>query len=375
MALLSRISEKSKISINSRLILRILKKLNNIYPYFIRIIKQKNIDSKDSYKRKFLFVFIFLLLPISVSAGLVSIIKNNILNKDTEIYQKSEEKFNSMDLFVSNINPTNSDGNFDIPTIENDALVSNRSNFGVIDTNLSNNQSDQISIYVIRKGDTLSQIAEMFDVSVNTIKWGNDLDSNTLKEGETLVILPISGVKHTILKGETISSIAKKYNADVKEIMDYNNITEKDLYVGLSIIIPDGEVSSSSNVNYNTKTNQNTKDTKGFFARPVAGGKKTQGIHGHNGIDIASYHGAEIFASADGVVIISKNSGWNGGYGNYIVIKHKNGTQTLYAHNSKNLVSVGDSVKQGDLIGLMGSTGKSTGVHLHFEIRGAKNPF
>jgi murein DD-endopeptidase MepM/ murein hydrolase activator NlpD len=109
--------------------------------------------------------------------------------------------------------------------------------------------------------------------------------------------------------------------------------------------------------------------------RPVAGGKKTQGIHGYNGIDIGAPVGTPIYASADGEVIISRSGGWNGGYGNYVVIRHSNGTQTLYSHNSKNAVAVGDTVKQGDIIGFIGATGKATGPHLHFEIRGAKNPF
>ena len=80
-------------------------------------------------------------------------------------------------------------------------------------------------------------------------------------------------------------------------------------------------------------------------------------------------------ASASGEVIISRAGGWNGGYGSYVVIKHSNGTQTLYAHNSRNNVSVGDYVNQGDIIAFVGSTGKSTGPHVHFEIRGARNPF
>ena len=88
----------------------------------------------------------------------------------------------------------------------------------VIDTLVHKPTSDQISVYVVRQGDTLSQIAEMFDVSVNTIKWGNDLRSNTLKV-ETLVILPISGVKHTVAKGDTIVSLAKKYKGDADEII------------------------------------------------------------------------------------------------------------------------------------------------------------
>jgi murein DD-endopeptidase MepM/ murein hydrolase activator NlpD len=109
--------------------------------------------------------------------------------------------------------------------------------------------------------------------------------------------------------------------------------------------------------------------------RPIVGGRKTQGLHGHNGIDLGAYYGAPILASAEGDVIISATSGYNGGYGRYIVISHTNGTQTLYGHLSANIVSAGDHVTQGQVIGAMGSSGKSTGTHLHFEVRGAKNPF
>lgn len=110
--------------------------------------------------------------------------------------------------------------------------------------------------------------------------------------------------------------------------------------------------------------------------RPVSGGVRTQGIHGYNGVDLASAYGAPIYAAAAGEVIIShSDGGWNGGYGNYVVIRHDNGTQSLYAHNSSNAVSVGETVTQGQVIGYMGATGKATGTHLHFEIRGATNPF
>jgi murein DD-endopeptidase MepM/ murein hydrolase activator NlpD len=85
--------------------------------------------------------------------------------------------------------------------------------------------------------------------------------------------------------------------------------------------------------------------------------------------------GTPIRASAAGTVIVSKTGGWHGGYGNYVIISHSNGTQTLYAHTQKNFVSVGDSVEQGQLIARVGNTGNSTGPHVHFEIRGAKNPF
>ena len=240
---------------------------------------------------------------------------------------------------------------------------------------------DQISIYVVHPGDNLPAIAKMFGVSVNTIKWGNDLTSNTIKVGQRLVILPISGVQHIVKKGDTIQSIAKLHKGDVDEIIQYNNITkESKLAVGDIITVPDGEavaVSSGSGTGVG-KTSPAYPVYDGYYMRPIIGGIKTQGIHGHNGVDLASSYGSNVLASAFGEVIISKNSGWNGGYGSYIVISHSNGTQTLYGHLSGTTVQVGDIVKQGQIVGFMGHSGQvsgHTGTHLHFEIRGARNPF
>jgi murein DD-endopeptidase MepM/ murein hydrolase activator NlpD len=117
-------------------------------------------------------------------------------------------------------------------------------------------------------------------------------------------------------------------------------------------------------------------NTQNYFSHPVPGSVLTQGLHGYNSVDFGAPLGTPVLAAADGVVIVEKGAGkWYGGYGNYIVIEHDNGTQTLYSHNSKNLVNVGDEVKQGQKIALVGSTGRSTGNHLHFEVRGGTNPW
>lgn len=319
-------------------------------------------------------MFLVLLLPISVSAGLVGDFFNNIFKNSNEIDPLKNNNIQNMALLVAVTTPLNE--KIYTPTVEGDALVSNVGPSGTLDPSNNKPSSDQISIYVVREGDTLSQIAEMFNVSVNTIKWGNNLTSNTLKVGDTLVILPVSGVKHTVVKGDTLASVAKKYKGDIDEIVAYNNIKkEESLVVGSVVIVPDGEVLASQTYVSGGSGSSGLKEYLGYYLRPVVGGRKSQGIHGHNAIDIAAPVGTPVLASADGEVIISKTGGWNGGYGNYVVIKHKNGTQTLYSHNSKNTVSVGDSVKQGDPIGYIGITGKVTGPHLHFEIRGAKNPF
>jgi murein DD-endopeptidase MepM/ murein hydrolase activator NlpD len=103
---------------------------------------------------------------------------------------------------------------------------------------------------------------------------------------------------------------------------------------------------------------------------------KTQGIHGYNAVDLAAPIGTPILAAASGDVIVANDGGWNGGYGSYVVIQHDNGSQTLYGHASAVLVSAGDHVTQGQIIARVGTSGRSTGPHVHFEIRdGIRNPF
>ena len=240
--------------------------------------------------------------------------------------------------------------------------------------------SDKISIYVVREGDSLSGIAKMFGVSVNTIIWANDISRGDLiKTGETLIILPVTGIKYTIKIGDTLSSVAKKYKADSDEILDYNDLIDgSELAMGDEIIIPDGEAPYKPVMRSYGKSRlrgSGGPNYVGYYISPVSNSRRTQGLHGYNAVDLANYCGAPILAAASGDVIISRSYGWNGGYGNYIVISHPNGTQTLYAHNSRNIVSRGWHVVKGQVIGYMGSTGKSTGCHVHFEIRGARNPF
>jgi len=209
------------------------------------------------------------------------------------------------------------------------------------------------------------------------------LTSNTLKLGQTLIILPVSGTIHTIAKGDTLKSIAKKYKADQDEIAQFNNIdSSTTLAVGETIVIPDGEGSMSVSGKTTTKSSSKTSNPyrggsgptyNGYYIRPVIGGIRTQGIHGYNGVDIGIPTGSALLAAAAGEVIVARSSGYNGGYGKYIVISHPNGTQTLYGHMSEVYVTPGQTVYQGQVIGLTGNTGKSTGPHLHFEVRGAHN--
>lgn len=260
-----------------------------------------------------------------------------------------------------------------------------RSRLGI---NADEAASDEISIYIVREGDTIRDVAKMFNVSENTIRWANNLDSKpTLKKDQELIILPITGVKYTVKKGDTVKSIATSFKGDVNEILSYNALSDDSpLIAGEEIIIPNGEVVAIPKVAQIVPKIAKTtpliggksiaiKDDTGYFSRPVRGGIKTQGLHGHNGIDIASSLNTPIIAAADGIVLISRGSGWNGGYGDYVVIKHPNGMQTLYGHMNSVLARQGSTVSKGTIIGYMGNTGDSSGIHLHFEVRGGVNPF
>ncbi|MFA6095560.1 MAG: M23 family metallopeptidase [Candidatus Paceibacterota bacterium] len=311
-----------------------------------------------------------------VHAGVFSFVKDIFDGTDAEagILQVNAQ---NMPLLQASLSPdTSGRGGGDIAIVDGSALLPES---GVIGTwaDIEEARSTQISLYVVRQGDSLSQIAKMFGVSVNTILWANDI-KGSIKAGDELVILPISGVTHTVAKGDTLRSIAAKYKADLDEITAYNSLKAGSvLAVGSKIIIPDGELALAPRSSAPTASLRGAGGPAydGYYQWPVEGGRRTQGLHGYNGIDIGAPKGTAIYAAAEGIVIIARAGGWNGGYGSYVVVTHPNGTQTLYAHMSAMIVSQGEAVRRGQVLGAVGSTGKSTGPHLHFEVRGAKNPF
>ena len=321
------------------------------------------------------------LLPLSVHAGVFS----SLFNLAADVAPAAQvhataERASDVRLLSANNIPDRKQalGGGDI-IVEGGALVPG----GVIGEDLfaeSQYQSGEISVYTVREGDTLSQVAEMFGVTSNTILWANDIASaTTIQPGDTLVILPIVGVRHVVKSGDTISTIAKKYDGDADEIIAYNQLASVDaIAVGDIVVVPGGNMHQATPKRSRgtvapTKVTGVVATTN--FTHPVPGSIRTQGIHGYNAVDLAAPVGTPIRAAASGEVIVSKQGGWNGGYGNYLVIRHGNGSQTLYAHNSRNIVGVGAFVGAGETVAYVGNTGRSTGAHLHFEVRGARNPF
>lgn len=243
--------------------------------------------------------------------------------------------------------------------------------------------------YIVQDGDTLASIARQFGVNVGTLLWSNNLSERQyIRPGDPLKIPPVSGVLLTIKKGDTIAKLAKKYAGDEAEIKEFNGVLdETTLALGTEIMIPNGRVplpeqtliaisgrsqerAPTSGGVLSSRKPANADDAgvpKTRLLWPTSGRVITQ-YYGwrHTGVDIDGDFTSPLYAAYDGVV---QTAGWNsGGYGLQTVVKHPNGMTTRYAHASKLFVKAGDEVARGQVIAMMGSTGRSTGSHLHFEV-------
>ncbi len=247
-----------------------------------------------------------------------------------------------------------------------------------VSTDFSEQQyRDSIIEYTVQNGDTVSSIAQKFDVSTDTIRWQNSLLSkDSIKLNQVLQILPVTGVSHKVQKGDTLDSIAKKYDANKQAIVDFPfntfvNDETFDLAIGQLLIVPDGvkqdEIPWSPVARVKQITpNAGTVVASGSFVWPTQGVISQKFYWYHPGIDIANPASPQVVAADSGKVIAS---GWdNTGYGNMVLIDHGNGYRTRYAHLQKLYVVVGQTVSRGSAVGQMGSTGRSTGTHLHFEV-------
>lgn len=244
-------------------------------------------------------------------------------------------------------------------------------------TKISQKPRSEIIDYKVESGDTLSSIASKFGVSSDTIRWANDLTGDQIKPGQLLKILPVAGVAYTVKSGDTLESVAKKFSAEAQAIMDFpfNDVPDDfSLKIGQLLIVPDG---SPPEIKAPRPKPQYLAQGPTSSAFSAPGGAQfiwpTNGILTqyfswyHPGIDIANRAGPAVAASDGGVVLVA---GWpdSSGYGNRVVLDHGNGYTSLYAHLSNIYVSAGQTVSRGQLIGQMGSTGRSTGTHTHLEI-------
>lgn len=230
--------------------------------------------------------------------------------------------------------------------------------------------------YTVRSGEnTVAKIAHKFGLNPSTILWANKLtQKEILQVGRTLTIPPMDGIFYNTQAGDTLDAIAKIHNVDTEKILTYNQIgSGVALKDGQSLFIPNAKKTFVPQfVASGRQAGVTQLSAIGFKLRRPTQGVLTQGYHTkHFALDIHNRMNTPIYASASGTVIKS-DDGWNYGYGKYIIIDHGNGIQTLYGHNNVRKVEVGDEVKTGQLIALMGNSGNvfgPTGIHLHYEVR------
>jgi len=232
-----------------------------------------------------------------------------------------------------------------------------------------------IEKYTVREGETLASIGERFQISVDTIKWANDLKSDTIKSGQSLDIPPVTGTVHVVTAGDNIYTIAKKYQVDAQNIVNFpfNDFSDPDTFQltpGQNLYVPNGTIEEKKpqqpGQQFYAKIQAGVQGTSNFIW-PASGNISTYPVWYHMALDIANRAAPPIIAADTGTVTYTGCLGY--GYGCHIIIDHANGYQTLYAHLSAIEVNAGQAVAKGQRIGVMGSTGRSTGTHLHFEVR------
>lgn len=250
-------------------------------------------------------------------------------------------------------------------------------------------ERENIVSYKVKKEDSISDIADSFGISKETIKWANNIKSNSdLEEGSELVILPVTGVVYYIERGDTIGEIAKMHKAKANDITAFNDINSRNLIAGDRIIIPGGELppppppppSPSPTPTTPSPGSGPSVATDSNFINPVPGGMITQGLHGYNNnaVDIYQPCGYRIVASTSGrVTEVDKTEPWPAG--NFVKIDHGS-VVVLYSHMERIDVSTGQQVSQGQQIGTVGNTGYTrgpSGCHLHFQFLSTRkrNPF
>jgi murein DD-endopeptidase MepM/ murein hydrolase activator NlpD len=244
-----------------------------------------------------------------------------------------------------------------------------------------NRQRTEYLVYKIEPGDSLYSIGNKFKVSIDALKYVNNLyDGSVLRVGEELAIPPASGLIHKVASGETLASIALKYSVPAQAIADFNYLLEPNkLALGTELVIPDAKIPVPVLANLPvipSTINAGVNDgnaKKGWCQWPTGATIITQNFSWyHNGLDIASPALPPIYACAGGVVV---RAGWDPwGLGLHVVVDHGNGYETVYGHMSRLDVSYGDKVRKGEAMGVMGSTGRSTGPHIHFMIKYQGSP-
>lgn len=270
-----------------------------------------------------------------------------------------------------------------------DVLIANEDGY-LVKINPQTHESNRIgmtdyAVHIVESGESLSGIAVKYGVSAETIMWENGLyNPHSIRTGQSLMIPPVDGVGYKVQGGDTLDKLAKKYSISVDSIIAQNGLSSEVLQKGQAIFLPGAKplnpVIAVRNTGVTRAGSRSSVAASPSDAAPAIGktfifptsGKITQGYRaGHYALDIADRSKPAIWAASGGTVEKASSGTWGGGYGNHVIIDHGDGVKTLYAHMSSLNVYEGQEVGQGDVIGIMGNTGRvygATGIHLHWEV-------
>jgi murein DD-endopeptidase MepM/ murein hydrolase activator NlpD len=316
------------------------------FEYYKSLIVALLISKRGKYQSSFLNTSFFLLVASIYIIGPIIAENNPLIGRN---FAKQTDANNTV-ISVYSLNSSNS-----------------------FNTQISQKPRDAIVNYTVVSGDTLASIAQKFDVSVDTIKWANDLKTDTITTNDKLEIPPISGIVHKVGSGDTVYSIAERYNTSSQNIVNFpfNEFADLDTFAlvpGQTLFVPDGTPPSAKPVIPMAKPQFMAGQAgSGTFLWPTTGYISQYPVWYHMALDIANPSSPPVIAADSGTVSYAGCLDW--GYGCHVIVDHNNGFQTLYGHLSSIGVSVGQGVGKGGNLGTMGSTGRSTGTHLHFEIR------
>lgn len=250
----------------------------------------------------------------------------------------------------------------------------------VFQTQLSDKPRSEVITYTVQNGDTLSGIAKKYAVSEDTLRWENNLRDDDITVGDTIQVLPVSGIAHKVVSGDTIYTIAKKYSSNPQAIVDFpfNDFADPQtfsLVIGQTIIVPEG-IQPQAAPSYIAKRptysipSGSVPANGAGFAWPVSGTMNQYYSWYHKAVDLGAPVGTPVYAAQTGSVSEAIAGGWNYGYGTHVIIAGDNGYQSMYAHMNALNVSSGQRVVAGStVVGWVGMTGRTTGPHLHFEVR------
>lgn len=327
-------------------------------------------ESRDDYGQNALVYKIAGLSDISI------IEDNNVINVESIAYNYQQQGTYVEGNSFADANNADSDNIFTDQTLTQGDLALVKPD--ILNTEVTKSSIASIKEYIVAEGDSISKIASKFGISVNTVLWANNLSfSSYVKPGQKLAIPTMSGVVYKVAKGDTLSKISQKYGIASATISDANALAQDGLAVGKLLIIPGGKIIETPKPRTVASVATPARSTAitpaisgtGRMAWPSSCQRISQYYKGwlHTGVDIACPWGTSLRA-ADGGRVTRVQYGRTG-YGYNVIIDHGGGVSTLYGHMSSIDVKVGEYVEKGQVIGAEGSTGRSTGPHLHFEVR------